>query len=230
MSTLLCTAQMTLRDLIGRRWVLVLLVSVPLVFYTARREDAGWQSIRFACMGLAWALSTVALFSTLSARSLEPRLRIAGAGISSLLAGRVLALVGVAVAIGSAYAVLVTLDQEVRHAWAITAALLLSAVLSVPLGMLIGRLIPREFEGMLVLITVVGLQTIVDPGSTVAQMLPLWATRELLSYGVEGQGDLTSAWTHAVAFGLAMLVVGFAITWSRLRVRSHLVTEPAARS
>ncbi|WP_289020351.1 hypothetical protein [uncultured Ornithinimicrobium sp.] len=228
MSSFLRTAEMTLRDLIGRRWVLVLLVLVPLVFYAARRGDAGWQSIRLACMGLAWALSTVALFSTLSARSLEPRLRIAGAAISSLLAGRVLALTAVAIVIGGAYALLVTLDQEVEHAWAIAAALLLSAVLSVPLGILIGRLIPREFEGMLLLITVVGLQTIVDPGSTLAQLLPLWATRELLSYGIEGHGDLNAAWTHAAAYGTAMLVVGFAITWSRLRSRPHMVTGPAA--
>lgn len=228
MSSLLRTAEMTLRDLIGRRWVLILLVLVPLVFYAARRGDAGWQSIRFACMGLAWALSTVALFSTLSARSLEPRLRIAGAAISSLLAGRVLALTAVAIVIGGAYALLVTLDQEVEHAWAIAAALLVSAVLSVPLGILIGRLIPREFEGMLLLITVVGLQTIVDPGSTLARLLPLWATRELLSYGIEGHGDLNAAWTHAAAYGIAMLVVGFAITWSRLRSRPHLVTEPTA--
>lgn len=228
MSSLLRTAEMALRDLTGRRWVLVLLILVPLVFYAARRDDAGWQSIRFACMGLAWALSTVALFSSLSARSLEPRLRIAGASISSLLAGRVLALTAVAIVIGGAYALLVTLDQEVEHPWAITAALLLSAVLSVPLGVLIGRLIPREFEGMLLLITVVGLQTIVDPGSTLAQLLPLWATRELLSYGVEGHGDLNAAWTHAAAYGIAMLVAGFALTWSRLRSRPHLVTEPAA--
>lgn len=228
MSSFLRTAEMTLRDLIGRRWVLVLLILVPLVFYAARRSDAGWQSIRFACMGLAWALSTVALFSTLSARSLEPRLRIAGATISSLLAGRVLALTAVAILIGGAYALLVILDQEVEHPWAIAAALLVAAVLSVPLGILIARLIPREFEGMLLLITVVGLQTIVDPGSTLAQLLPLWATRELLSYGIEGQGDLHAAWTHAAAYGTAMLVAGFAITWSRLRSRAHMVTEPAA--
>lgn len=222
------TAEMTLRDLLGRRWVLVLLVLVPLVFYAARRGDAGWQSIRFACMGLAWALSTVALFSSLSARSLEPRLRIAGATISSLLAGRVLALTAVAIVIGGGYALLVTLDQEVEHSWAITAALLVSAMLSVPLGILIARVIPREFEGMLLLITVVGLQTIVDPGSTLAQLLPLWATRELLSYGIEGHGDLSAAWAHAATYGIAMLVVGFAITWSRLRIRPHLITEPAA--
>lgn len=228
MSSFLRTAEMTLRDLSGRRWVLVLLVLVPLVFYAARRGDAGWQSIRLACMGLAWALSTVALFSTLSARSLEPRLRIAGAAISSLFAGRVLALTAVALVIGGAYALLVTFDQEVERAWAIAAALIVSAVLSVPLGILVGRLIPREFEGMLVLITVVGLQTIVDPGSSLAQLLPLWSTRELLSYGIEGHGDLSAAWTHAAVYGFAVLVAGFAITWSRLRNRRHLVTEPAS--
>ncbi|OLT18998.1 hypothetical protein BJF86_01805 [Serinicoccus sp. CNJ-927] len=227
MSAFLRTAEMTMRDLVGRRWALLLLILVPLVFYGARRGDASWQGIRFACMGLAWALSTVALFSTISAKSLEPRLRLAGARVSALLAGRVLALVIVALVVGGVYAALIAADQAPENPWSITAALLLSAVISVPLGMLIARLVPRDFEGMLVLITVVGLQTIVDPESAVAKLLPLWSIRELLTHGVEGAGDLRSAAIHASVYGAALVLLSLMLAWRSLRARPHVVRHAA---
>jgi len=220
---LLRTAEMTLRDLIGRRWVLVLFLIVPMVFYTARRGDAGWQGIRMACMGLAWAVSTVSLFSYQSARGLEPRLRLAGMPSWSLFFGRWLALTVVALLVGTVYAVIVVLDQEPLNGWAVTVALLVSACLSVPLGLLVGILVPRDFEGMLILIMIVGLQMIVDPDRTLAQVLPLWSTREFLTYGIEGSADLVKAWRHAVVYGLGLAASGFAITLIRLRRRSHLV-------
>ena len=60
MRGLAVTAQMTIRGLLGRRTVVLLLVLVPLVFYAARRDDFQGQAIRFASLGLAWAVSTVA--------------------------------------------------------------------------------------------------------------------------------------------------------------------------
>ncbi|PIE25791.1 MAG: hypothetical protein CSA58_12860 [Micrococcales bacterium] len=207
--------------------MLVLLVLVPLIFYAARRSDGSWQGIRMACMGLAWALSTVSLFSTQSALGLEPRLRMAGLPSSALFFGRTFALMACAVAGGGLYAVLISVDQDAVHGWAVAAALMVSAGLSVPLGMLVGRLVPREFEGMLVLITIVGLQTIVDPAQTLAKVLPLWSTRSLLEYGIEGSGNLQDAWLHALGYGTVLLFTGWAITWVRLRRRRHIaILEP----
>lgn len=224
---LLRSAEMTLRDLAGRRWVLVLLLLVPMVFYAARRSDQSWQGIRMACMGLAWALSTVALFSTQGARGLEPRLRLAGIPTGALFFGRALALVGLAVVVGGVYAVVVTVDQDSAHAWAVAAALLVSAVVSVPLGMLVGAVVPRDFEGMLVLIMIVGLQTIVDPGQALAKVLPLWSTRELLTYGIEGSGGLDRAWLHAGGYGAGLLLLGVVLALVRLRRRRHIIPGSA---
>jgi hypothetical protein len=199
-----------------------------MVFYVARRTDLSGQSIRFACMGLAWALSTVALFSVISSRGISPRLRLAGHGSGSLFLGRLLALEVAALVVGGAYAVVVVVDQELVAAWAVVAALLLSAALSVALGMVVGAVSPRDLEGMLVLIMVVGLQMIIDPAQSVARVLPLWSTRELLTYGVTGEGDLAAAWLHAGAYGAALVVLGLVLTGVRLRRRRHLVVEPQA--
>lgn len=225
---LLRSAEMTLRDLLGRGGVLVLLVLVPMVFYVARRSDFSGQAIRFACMGLAWAVSTVALFSVISSRrGLEPRLRLAGYSAATLYLGRLFALVTAAALVGGLYALIIHLDQDVVHGWAVAVALVASAVLSVPLGMVVGSLAPRDLEGMLVLIMVVGLQMIIDPGQSAARALPLWSTRELINYGVTGAGDLQAAWLHAAGYGLGMVLVGLAIAGIQLRRRRHLVIEPA---
>lgn len=224
------TAEMTLRDLFGRGWVLALLMLLPLVFYAARRSDAGWQALRMGCMGLAWAMGTVSLFAQQAVRDLDPRLRLAGVRAWEIFVGRLLALLGVALVVGSVYAVGLVLDQDVLHGWSVAAALLLSAALPVPVGMVVGLLIPRELEGMLVLIMVVGLQTIVDPGRSLAKALPLWSTRNLLSYGVDGVGSLGDSWVHAVVYGGACLLVGFVVSAVRLRRRRHLVILPRTQA
>lgn len=224
---LLRSAEMTLRDLRGRGGVLILLLLVPMVFYVARRSDFGGQAIRFAGMGLAWAVGTVALFATISARGLEPRLRLAGHSPAGLYLGRLLALVAAAAAVGGLYAPIICLDQDLVHSWAVVVALVGSAVLSVPLGMLVGSLSPRDLEGMLVLIMIVGLQMIIDPGQSVARALPLWSSRELITYGVSGSGSVNQAWLHGASFGVCMALVGLGIAAVQLRHRRHLVIEPA---
>ncbi len=222
------TAEMTLRDMVGRRSVLLLLVLVPLVFYAARREDFQGQAIRFASLGLAWAVSTVSLFSASSARPLEPRLRLAGLGTAGLFLGRLTSTVGLGVVVAGLYSLLITADQETVHPWSAVLALAASASVAAALGLLVGALVPRELEGMLVLITVIGLQMIVDPAQRLAELLPLWSTRELVGHAVDGEGDVTAAVTHWVAYGVGMAVVALVLTAVRLRRRRHVVRVDAS--
>ena len=85
---MIVVAEMTLRGLARRHGTLALLFALPLLFYVARHALAG-QSVRFLAIGLAWAVSTLALFAALAARSTEPRLRVGGWSWRALLAGRV---------------------------------------------------------------------------------------------------------------------------------------------
>lgn len=223
MRGLAVTAEMTLRDMLGRRTVVLLLVLVPLVFYAARRDDFQGQAIRFASLGLAWAVSTVALFSAGSARPLEPRLRLAGHGAVGLFLGRLTSTVGVGVVVAAAYSLLVTLDQDTVHPRSAVLALIASGSVAAALGLLVGALVPRDLEGMLVLITVVGLQMIVDPASSSAELLPLWSTRELIAHAVDGEGDVGAAVAHWLGYGGGMVLVALTLTCVRLRRRRHLV-------
>lgn len=223
LSFLSCTAQIAVKELVARRWALVALAMVPLAFYAARRSDAGWQGIRMACMGLSWAISTVSLFSMQAALPIEPRLRLNGARVATLYCGRLLGLLAVASCAAILYCGVVLLDQDVESAWAVVAALTASVWLSVPLGMLVGRLVPREFEGMLVLITIVGLQTIIDPERGSAKALPLWGIRSFLDYAIEGRGDMSDGAIHSGAYMALLITCGYLASSATLRSRKHIV-------
>ncbi|GIF71186.1 hypothetical protein [Asanoa siamensis] len=217
-------AEMTLRETARRRGVLVLLLVLPLAFYLARRGDHLGQSIRFVCLGLSWALATAALFVGSAARSLEPRLRLSGYRTHQLFLGRLLALWALGVALSAPYFVLILVDQQnVRYA-AIAVIMLLGVLVAPLFGLAVSALLPRDLEGMLVLLMVVGLQMILDPAGSASRFLPFWYSREIGTYAIDhtsadyfDRGLLHGAVTAVLL--LAVVAVAFGI---RLRRRPHV--------
>jgi hypothetical protein len=96
---------MSIREVRRRRGVLLLLVLLPLAFYLVRRDQQG-QSIRMLALGLGWAVSTLALFSSAAARSLEHRLRVTGYRTRQLLLGRLLAITACGLVLAAFYGTL----------------------------------------------------------------------------------------------------------------------------
>lgn len=216
-------AEMTLRELLRRRGVLSLLLLVPLVFYLGRHDQAG-QAIRFASLGVGFAVSTAALFSAVGGREIEPRLTLSGFRPRHLYLGRMLALLTAGLLISALYAVVVIVDQEVADPRAVALELALTTLVAVPLGLLLGLAVPRDLEGTLLLISVIGAQMVIDPANDAAKALPFWSTREIITYAVDGagSGSLTSGVTHAlVATGLLVLASGGVMS-VRLRRRAHM--------
>ncbi|HEV7711890.1 MAG TPA: hypothetical protein VGP16_27125 [Asanoa sp.] len=224
MTRTLTIAEMTMRETGRRRGVLVLLLLLPLAFYLARRGDHLGQSIRFVCLGLSWALSTAALFVGSAARSLEPRLRLSGYRTHQLFLGRLLALWTLGVALSVPYFVLIRFDQNDVRYGAIAVIMLLGVLVAPLLGLAVSALLPRDLEGMLVLLTVVGLQMILDPAGNAARVLPFWFSREIGTYAVDhtSVGYLDRGVLHGVlTAGVLLLVVAVAFG-IRLRRRPHV--------
>ncbi|XVV37581.1 hypothetical protein ACQPXT_29620 [Streptomyces sp. CA-100214] len=216
-------AEMTLRELLRRRGVLSLLLLVPLVFYLGRHDQAG-QAVRFASLGVGFAVSTAALFSAVGGREIEPRLTLSGFRPRHLYLGRMLALLTAGLLISALYAVVVIVDQEVAAPRAVALELALTTLVAVPLGLLLGLAVPRDLEGTLLLISVIGAQMVIDPANDAAKALPFWSTREIITYAVDGagSGSLTSGVTHAlVVTGLLVLASGGVMS-VRLRRRAHM--------
>ncbi|UWP81331.1 hypothetical protein [Dactylosporangium fulvum] len=223
MRKMFTVAEMALREIGRRRGVLAILLLLPLAFYLTRRSDHIGQSIRFVFLGLSWAMSTAALFAASAARSMEPRLRLGGYRGWQLVLGRLGALWGLGAVISVPYFLLVRFDQrDVRHtSIALVMALL---VLIAPLfGVLLAAVLPRELEGTLVLLLVVGLQMMMDPSGDASKLLPFWFSREIGTYAIDltDSGFLFRGLVHA-AVTLTVLVVALGIASGiRLRRRRH---------
>ena len=220
---ILTVAEMALREIARRRSVLLILALLPLAFYLSRRDGHLGQSIRFVCLGIGWAVSTAALFAGNAARGLEPRLRLSGYRGWDLHGGRLLALWVLGAALAVPYFLLILLDDHHPGTRYASVALILAGVVAVapPFGLLLSAVLPRELEGTLVLLTVVGLQMLVEPESLTAKLLPFWFVREIGTYAIDltDDGYLRRGLLHAALTLAVVLVAGTAAALTRLRVR-----------
>jgi hypothetical protein len=225
MTKILTVAEMALREILRRRAVLAIIALLPLAFYLSRRGDHLGQSIRFVFLGVSWTISAAALFAGSAARGIEPRLRLSGYRTHQLYLGRLCALWTVGIALAAPYFLLIRLDQhrhELRYG-AIALTMLLIVAVAAPFGLALSAVLPRELEGTLVLLLVVGLQMLLDPAGVAARLLPFWFSREIGTYAVDhtGAGYLARGLLHAA---LAMgLLIGVVATASSLRLRRRVV-------
>jgi hypothetical protein len=220
----LTVAEMTLRELVRRRTVIALLLVLPLAFYLLRRDQYLGQSVRSLFIGIGWAVSTAALFSTIGARSVEPRLRLAGYRVHDLYLGRLCGLWTLGVVLAAPFLVLVRIDAPGLRYGAVALAMLCCVAVAAPLGMLVGYLLPREMEGTLLLLTAVALQMIIDPATTVAKVTPFWSSREIGTYAVDHMGTdyLVRGAVHGAVATTLMLALVAVVSSFRLRHRAHL--------
>jgi hypothetical protein len=220
----LVVAELQARDLLRRRAVMALFVLLPAAFYYSvpAAEDYGLIA---GSMGVSWAVAAAGLFGTLGWRRADPRLALTGASPVHGLVGRLVLLLVLALGLVALFA-----PQMLWRSAALIAdpglfvvALALMALVSVPLGLVIGALVPRELEGTLVLIGIVGVGTSVPPGTDGAQVLPLWGPLEVLQIAAGwSTGSPAAGVAHTLGAAAALLALA-AWRWHR-RVR---VSRPA---
>jgi hypothetical protein len=217
-------AEMALREMLRRRTVIVIILLLPLGFYLSRRGDYVGQSIRFLILGVSWALSAAALFAGSGARAIEPRLRLSGYRSWQLYLGRLGALWTVGLGLSLPYFLLIRLDADNVRYGAIALAMLFVVAVAAPFGLALSAVLPRELEGTLVLLLVVGMQMMLNPANATSRALPFWFTREIGTYAVDhtDSGYLTRGVVHAVVTLTALLVIVALAAEIRLRRRQHL--------
>lgn len=218
-------AEMQGRELLRRRAAMALFALLPAAFFLSIPADEDY-AVMAGAIGVSWAVSAAGMFSILGWRRVDPRLSLLGARprdgmLARLVASGVLAAVLVAL-----YAPLILARSTViEDATLFVVALAALAAVSVPLGLLIGALVPRELEGTLVLIGVVGVESSIPPGTAGAAALPLYGPLELLfTSGGISDGALAGAVVHTVVASLVMTAAAF-VLWAR-RVRTAAPTPP----
>ena len=213
-------AEMHGRDLIRRHIALALLVALPLSFYLAS-ASSGPDSVSTGGVGMAFAVGGAALFSTLSSIEADQRLVLGGYRPIELLVGRLVFLGPLGVLIAAGFTALMVRISHPENAWLLLLGVAMVAVQSVPFGLAVGAIVPRELEGTLVLIGVVGIQLAVGANATVAKVLPFYGPRRLIAESVSGHGTTWGPLLQTALYGLGMLIVARAFVGSRLAVERH---------
>jgi hypothetical protein len=213
-------AEMHGRDLTRRHIALGLLVALPLSFYLASR-GSGDRAIVAGGVGMAFAVSGATLFSILSSSEVDQRLVLGGYRPIELLLGRVLFLAPLGSAIALGFTALMVLGSEPARPWLTFLGVEAVALLSIPLGLAVGAVAPRELEGTLVLIGLVGLQLAVAPDSAVSKVLPFYGPQELISSSLSDSGPILGPLLLTAVYGLALLLLARVFVSRRVAVTRH---------
>lgn len=217
-------ARLQCRELLRRRLALALLVGMPITFYlTSLGTDDGTDGYSWAAVsgaiGMGFAVCGAAFFSMLAGRGVDPRLVLIGWQPAELILGRLLLLGGVATAIGAGFFALMELTWWPAYPGALAAAIAMAALVSVTAGLAIAALVPKEMEGILVVILFVGLQMGVPPSTSAGPYVPFYGPQELLVRAVSG-GPLLGPMLHAGGWAVALLAVAVTVWRRRLRLRA----------
>jgi hypothetical protein len=209
-------AEMQARDLLHRRAVMTLFVLLPAAFYYSVPAGEDY-SLLAGSMGVSWAVAAAGLFGMLGWRRADPRLALAGAPPFQGLLGRLLVLLALGFGLVALFApqLLWRSAALLQEPGLAVLALVLMAIVSVPLGLAIGALVSRELEGTLVLIGIVGVGMSVPPDTAVARALPTWGPLEVLQVAAGWSSEPT--WVgivHAVGAAVVLLVVA-SLAWRR---------------
>ncbi len=213
-------AEMHGRDLTRRHVALGLLIALPLSFYLASVGN-GDDSIVAGGVGMAFAVSGATLFSVLSANEVDQRLVLAGYRPHELLLGRLAFLGPLGLAIGVAFSGLMTAVSAPARPWLTFVGVAAVALESIPFGLAVGAAVPRELEGTLVLIGVVGLQLATSADSLVSRLLPFHGPEELIRSSLTTTGPV--AWPLLVTclYGIALFVLARFLMARRVAVMRH---------
>jgi hypothetical protein len=216
----LIMAEMHGRDLTRRHVAMLLLVALPLSFYLAS-ASSGTDAILAGGVGMAFSVSGATLFSVLSSTEVDQRLILGGYRPVDLLLGRLLFLGPLGLVIAGAFSVLMGSVSHPADPWLMFVGVAAVALMSIPFGLAVGAAVPRELEGTLILIGVVGMQLATSPDSVVAKVLPFYGPRQVIAAGVSGHGAVAGPLVLSVLYALALMVAARILMTSRVEVVTH---------
>jgi hypothetical protein len=211
-------AEMHGRDLIRRHIALALLLALPLAFYFASL-GAGRNAIPAGGIGMAFAVSGAALFSAISSLAVDQRLVMGGYRPLELLLGRLLFLGSLGLVIAALFGALMSGISHPSDPILLGGALGVVAVQAVLFGLAVAAVVPRELEGTLIVIGVVGMQLATRGAGVVAKTLPFYGPRRLIAAAVSGHGTIAGPFLQTALYGLGLLIVALVFMGARLIVR-----------
>ena len=213
-------AEMHGRDLIRRHIALGLLIVLPVSFYFTSAGN-GKSAISSGGVSMAFAIGGATLFSTLSSMEVDQRLVLGGYRPTELLMGRLAFLGTLGICIATAFAYLMSGISHPAESSLVLLGVVLVAAVAVTFGLAVGSIVPRELEGTLVLIGVVGIQLAVRTNSMVSKFLPFYGPRRLLASALVGHGAVAGPLLQTALYATGLFLLARYCIAPRLEVRRH---------
>jgi hypothetical protein len=208
------------RDLLRRRLALLLIVAVPLLFAATQRHSG--EAPFTGGIGTAFSVTGAALFAMLASRPVDPRLLLAGYSRADLIVGRLLLLLGVGLGICGVFCGFLAAFAEPPRLERAAVGVLLVALVAVPLGLALATLLPRELEGTLAIIGLVGIEEQslhYHYDSVAARLLPHYGAARYLLASEYGFTSVSARWAlYSLAWALGLLVTALWLWLRRVRV------------
>jgi hypothetical protein len=220
MGRVLAVAEAQARDLIRRRAAMALLILLPLAFYLTTPSDDEFALVA-GSTGMAWAVAGGALFLALASRRIDSRLVLAGYRPLELLAGRLLLLEGFTLVLVVLFSALMVAMSAPPEPGALVLAVGLSGLVAVPLGLAVAAVFPRELEGALALIAVVGIEMDLPVDAGLPSLLPLWGPLRLVAVARGAAEGMTIPTLHALASTVVLVGIAGTLWWRRVKVTRH---------
>ncbi len=215
------------RDLLRHHAAIGLLIVLPLSFYLSAANSNSENAFVAGGVGMAFSISGATLFSILSSREVDQRLVLSGYRPIELLLGRLLFLAPFGLVIAAGFASLMSAVSHPARPFLLGFAVAMVAVQAVPFGLAVGAAVPRELEGTLVLIGVVGTQLATKPDAVVSKVLPFYGPRQLIVAGAHDHGAIARPFALTVAYALVLLVVARVFVARRVRIERHTELRPS---
>jgi hypothetical protein len=111
--------------------------------------------------------------------------------------------------------------SEPARPWLTFVGVAAVALLSIPFGLAVGAAVPRELEGTLVLIGVVGMQLALDPDSVVSRLLPFHGPQQLITSSLSTDGPIARPLLETVLYAVILFVLARLLVSRRVEVIRH---------
>ena len=221
-------ASMQARDLVRRRAALLLLVALPMTWYAAEAAADVGYAIGTGVLAMSWSAAAAPLFAFVGARHADQRLVQAGCRPRDIVVGRLLALLAVSSAIALLLGIVMVIGSRPERVGDVFLALALTLLVSTSVGWLTAAVIPRELEGTLLLIGIVGLQVSIPVSGVADLVVPYYGPLRLTDYDRTPVGPAGPV-VHAVVWSLLIGLIALVLWRRHVAVRMNAVAPAFVR-
>jgi hypothetical protein len=191
----------------------------PLVTADVPERDTWPMDTAF--MGVGWGLAAAALFSVIGSAARDRRLILAGYHAWEIVLARFLILLGISVLVAVAPVALVVGFSSVPppNVGLVWLGAFFAAVVGAGIGLIIGSLLPRQLEGTILLIGIIGVEVSLPLSLPVRHYLPLYGPQALFLAGrLAAHPDILGQVLRALVWTGGLFASAVALWTWRVRV------------